>query len=118
MRRRVPDFLDSVATSVVQSQTTAARHRLEFWESERTRPDFVGSSDATADLIAATNSSLDTAMKHPYLPVSEIRAQQFARVRQLVELAYREIPVYRCKYQAAGFARPIFKNGMTFRRYR
>jgi phenylacetate-CoA ligase len=104
-QRRTPDNLpDIAAPSLVPRQTPPARARFEFWESERTRPDFIGSSDATADLVAAIKGGLDAAIKHPYLQVSEIRAQQFARVRQLVELAYREIPVYRCKYQAAGFA--------------
>ena len=42
-------------------------------------------------------------MAHPYLPVEEIRAQQFARIKELVEMAYREIPVYRAKYKKAGF---------------
>ncbi|MGP8789933.1 hypothetical protein ACT02R_34250, partial [Pseudomonas aeruginosa] len=37
------------------------------------------------------------------LPVSEIRARQLARIKELVELAYRDIPVYRNKYDAAGF---------------
>jgi phenylacetate-CoA ligase len=89
---------------VAPSPNPAACRQLEFWESEHTRPEFSGSSDATADLIAAANGALGAALKHPYLPLSEIRTQQLARVRQLVELAYNEIPVYRCKYQTSGFS--------------
>ena len=51
----------------------------------------------------SANNYLGKCMAHPYLPVDEIRAQQFARIKELVEMAYREIPVYRAKYKAAGF---------------
>jgi phenylacetate-CoA ligase len=76
---------------------------LQFWESEHTRPDFQQGGGGNQELIAATESYLGKCMRHPYLPVPEIRAQQFARIKELVELAYRDIPVYRAKYDAAGF---------------
>jgi phenylacetate-CoA ligase len=77
---------------------------LEFWESEHTRPAYPRSGGDVPELIAAAENYLDDCMDHPYLPVAEIRAQQLARMQQLVELAYTEIPVYRDKYQTAGFS--------------
>jgi phenylacetate-CoA ligase len=80
-----------------------AADRLQFWESDHTRPGFKSGNETDPALVAAADNYLGECMRHPYLPVSEIRAQQFARIKELVELAYREIPVYRAKYQAAGF---------------
>lgn len=78
--------------------------RLIYWESEETRPPFVlGASDIDG-LSSVAEKYLPAAMKHPYLPVSEIRDQQLARMQELVELAYRDIPVYQAKYRAAGFS--------------
>ena len=96
------------ATSIAPDDATAthgvtAADTLQFWESEHTRPDFQPDNVGTSDLVEATESYLGKCMRHPYLPVSEIRAQQFARIKELVEMAYREIPVYRAKYDAAGF---------------
>lgn len=76
---------------------------LQFWESEHTRPDFQPGGGGNDELVAVAESYLGKCMRHPYLPVSDIRAQQFARIKQLVELAYRDIPVYRTKYDGAGF---------------
>ena len=76
---------------------------LEIWESEHTRPTWLRSSGDGPDLVGAAANYLPTALKHPYLPVAEIRSQQLARIRELVELAYNDIPVYRAKYQSAGF---------------
>jgi phenylacetate-CoA ligase len=81
---------------------TSGGATLQFWESEHTRPGFQSGNEGTPELVAATESYLGECMRHPYLPVSEIRAQ-FARIKELVELAYRDIPVYRAKYDAAGF---------------
>jgi phenylacetate-CoA ligase len=86
--------------STIQS---AMPFSLEIWESERTRPNWLRSSGDPPDLLTAAANYLPAAMKHPYLPVADIRSQQLARIRQLIELAYRDIPVYRAKYQAAGF---------------
>ena len=80
-----------------------APNRLQFWEAEHTRPEFEQGGEENADLINVANSYLDKCMAHPYLPVAEIRAQQLARMKELVEMAYRDIPVYRAKYKAAGF---------------
>ena len=102
--------VDDAATSVspepcgfAQSNTASAPDRLQFWEAEHTRPGFQSSNEDAPELVAAAKNYLGTCMQHPYLPVSDIRAQQFARIKELVEMAYREIPVYRAKYQAAGF---------------
>jgi len=94
----VPEH-DQAAASLVP----AAPPQRQFWETEHTRPDFQPSDDAAPELVAATANYLGECMRHPYLPVSEIRARQFARIKELVELAYRDIPVYRNKYDAAGF---------------
>src|SRR5208282_3072100 len=76
----------------VQASQVQAPRRLVFWESEHTRPPELRiSSGAVEELIGATSNYLQVAMKHPYLPVSQIRAQQLARMRQLVELAYKDI---------------------------
>ncbi len=80
-----------------------APERLQFWEAEHTRPGFTTSDEEAPELVAAAENYLGTCMAHPYLPVSQIRDQQLARIKDLVEMAYREIPVYRDKYQAAGF---------------
>jgi len=91
------------ASLVPAAANDAAPRRLQFWESEHTRPDFEPGGDAAPGLVAATENYLGECMRHPYLPVAEIRARQLARIRELVELAYRDIPVYRNKYDAAGF---------------
>jgi phenylacetate-CoA ligase len=93
--------LNPAAPLTGAAQTAAA---LEFWESERTRPSYCSGGCDTSVLVAAKENYLDVCMKHPHLPVSEMRAQQLARMQEMVELAYDEIPVYRAKYQAAGFS--------------
>ena len=92
-----------VESIVADEVKEVAAPLLQFWESEHTRPDFEPSNDYAPKLIAAAKNYLGECLRHPYLPVSEIRAQQFARIKELVELAYRDIPVYRAKYDAAGF---------------
>jgi phenylacetate-CoA ligase len=93
--------LDPAAPPTGAAQTAAA---LEFWESERTRPSYPSGGCDTSVLVAAKENYLNVCMKHPHLPVSEMRAQQLARMQEMVELAYNEIPVYRAKYRAAGFS--------------
>jgi phenylacetate-CoA ligase len=82
--------------------------KLEFWEAEHTQPAQIPrGSDAdysTADLEYALQTYLPGCMQHPFLPRAEIEKQQLARIRELVELAYETIPVYRDKYRAAGFS--------------
>ena len=91
------------SNSVAPESNMSAPDRLQFWEAEHTRPGFQTGDQESPELVAAAENYLGKCMAHPYLPVSEIRAQQFARIKQLVEMAYREIPVYRAKYKAAGF---------------
>jgi phenylacetate-CoA ligase len=89
---------------VATSKDAPARPKfIEFWESERTRPTYMRGSGEVADLAATSDECLETCMAHPFLPVDKIRTQQLERMRELVELAYNDIPVYREKYQAAGF---------------
>jgi phenylacetate-CoA ligase len=83
--------------------TAGAPNRLQFWEAEHTRPEFEQGGEENSDLINVANNYLEKCMAHPYLPVEEIRAQQFARIKELVKMAYRDIPVYRNKYKKAGF---------------
>ncbi|WP_375787131.1 phenylacetate--CoA ligase family protein [Bradyrhizobium sp. Pha-3] len=97
----VPEH-DQAAATLVPADAASVPQR-QFWETEHTRPDFQPSNEAAPELVAATANYLGECMRHPYLPVSEIRARQFARIKELVELAYRDIPVYRAKYDAAGF---------------
>jgi phenylacetate-CoA ligase len=101
------DLAARPASNRVVALPAAARKRpdiLEFWESEATRPPNTRAGSGSDDLAKATSRYLAECMAHPYLPVSVIREQQLARMQQLVEMAYREIPVYRDKYQAAGFS--------------
>jgi len=53
---------------------------------------------------------------HPFQSLEEIRAEQFERVRYLVDLAYREIPVYTEKYQAVGFQPGDLRSWQDFER--
>jgi phenylacetate-CoA ligase len=105
--RQRDDLAVRPATDRVVAFPAAARKRpevLEFWESEATRPANTRAGSGSDDLVKVTNRYLAECMAHPYLPVATIRAQQLARMQQLVEMAYREIPVYRNKYDAAGFS--------------
>ena len=95
--------LDQTEISTNPAPGPAAPNRLQFWEAEHTRPEFEQGGEENSDLINVANSYLEKCMAHPYLPVEEIRAQQFARIKELVKMAYREIPVYRNKYKKAGF---------------
>src|ERR1700690_429507 len=94
--------IDVMDHDAIEADGAPASDRLQFWESEHTRPGFQSGNQEAPELVAAAKNYLGECMRHPYLPVSQIRAQQFARIRELVELAYRDIPVYRAKYQAAG----------------
>ncbi len=78
--------------------------RLEFWESEQTRPPYASVSSETQRSIGdALESYLVSCMAHPFLPRPEIERRQLERIKYLVEMAYKDIPVYRDKYRAAGF---------------
>lgn len=81
------------------------RDHLEFWESERTRPNFTHLKNGSPDYFKmAGQDYLKTCMEHPFLPISSVRQQQFERISELVRMAYHHIPVYRDKYKAAGFS--------------
>jgi phenylacetate-CoA ligase len=86
-------------------------NRLEFWESELTRPAYSGVSSQTAQYLdKALDRYFGPCMQHPFLSTAEIRERQFSRVRELVEIAYRDIPVYREKYRASGFSPAALRN--------
>ena len=88
-----------------QENPVLERMPLEFWESERTRPAFTPAQTQSPDYFKeAAQVYLKTCMEHPFLPVAKIQRQQFERISSLVEMAYSDIPVYRDKYDAAGFS--------------
>ncbi len=96
---------DRPRLELVQQEIAAPRGKLEFWESERTRPEYTCAGDDSAEYFR--NAGLDylkRCMAHPYLPVAQIKQMQFERIYDLVEMAYSEIPVYQDKYKAAGFS--------------
>jgi phenylacetate-CoA ligase len=99
-------FLVSDANQAINSANdNVDRSCLEFWESEHTRPAHKFSSIETpAPFHPGIEDYLERCLAHPYLPQEEIKRMQLARIKQLVELAYAEIPVYRNKYIAAGFS--------------
>lgn len=77
---------------------------MQYWESEGTRPQFTGGSwEGGVALTDLSQKYLSRCFHHPFQSLDEIRAGQFDRIRFLVDLAYREIPVYAEKYRAAGF---------------
>jgi phenylacetate-CoA ligase len=78
---------------------------FEIWESEATRPPhFSNGGSQPQSFPQSARDYLKRSLEHPFLSREEIEAQQFSRVKALVELAYDSIPVYRDKYDAAGFA--------------
>ncbi len=78
---------------------------LEFWESERTRPRQTPLSDAAKELLRTTfERSFATCMRHPFGSPRQIRERQLERLQELVERAYATIPLYREKYDRAGFS--------------
>ena len=96
---------DRPKLELVQQQRAAPRGKLEFWESERTRPDYTRAGDDTPEYFRSAGLDyLKRCMAHPYLPVAQIKQMQFERIYDLVEMAYSDIPVYRDKYKAAGFS--------------
>ena len=96
----------SELTSVLAGGHDGARRGgVEFWESDRTRPAHTLSSGGKPQPFPqSAKDYLQRCMEHPYLPRGEIEAQQLRRMRELVAMAYDQIPVYRDKYQAAGFS--------------
>lgn len=95
---------DRPKLALVQQVSAPRRKKLEFWESERTRPEYTRAGDESPEYFRRAGMAyLKTCMEHPFLPVSQIRQQQFERIYGLVEMAYYDIPVYRDKYKAAGF---------------
>ena len=101
--------METLVTSIAKDnqndeQNKPNRACLEFWESEKTRPVFLYQENAIASYFESRGRDyLKQCMKHPTLAVETIKEMQLNEMKNLVELAYNEIPVYRKKYQAAGF---------------
>jgi phenylacetate-CoA ligase len=77
---------------------------LEIWESDETRPEHFARPGGKAQPFPdSAKDYLRRCMAHPHLPREEIKEQKLKRIKQLVELAFDAIPVYRDKYEAAGF---------------
>jgi phenylacetate-CoA ligase len=89
-----------------------AHHQsLEFWESDHTRPAFFRTSDPAPEYFRTEGPAyLKSCMEHPFLAEAQMRQKQFARIKELVEIAYNDIPVYRDKYRAAGFSPDDLRN--------
>ena len=91
--------------------------RLQFWESEATRPVFAGASaGAHSELREHVERHLPACLHAPFQPAEEIRSAQLARVRTLVERAACEIPIYADKYRAVGFEPGDLKSWEDFER--
>ncbi len=105
----LPHIICNAKPSGMIEPSNAQTRVLEYWEAEHTRPAYRPSSSSsndytTAVLERALSGYLPDCLHHPFLPRAEIEKRQLDRIRQLVELAYNDIPVYRDKYQAAGFS--------------
>lgn len=97
--------LNDSIQDIRQEPSPSNRECLEFWESEQTRPVFNAQTSGPPNYFLTTGQDfLKDAMQHPSLPEAVIKEQQLQRIKELVELAYKDIPVYRKKYQAAGFS--------------
>ena len=84
---------DRPKLELVQQQRAAPRGKLEFWESERTRPDYTRAGDDTPEYFRSAGLDyLKRCMAHPYLPVAQIKQMQFERIYDLVEMAYSRHP--------------------------
>jgi phenylacetate-CoA ligase len=91
--------------------------RAQYWESEATRPPaFSGSAQSEAALQQLAQVHLPDCMRHPFKSLDEIRQGQFERIRQLVTMAYHEIPVYSDKYRAVGFEPGDLQSWADFQR--
>lgn len=106
--RRLTACKHALAGSAPIAATATAPNSkaIEIWESEETRPAYCGKISSTARdrLERSLHDYLSPCMQHPFRAEEAIRAEQLARIKELVTLAYRDIPVYRDKYLAAGFS--------------
>lgn len=90
---------------------------IEIWESDHTRPPQTVPSESLRRAVLDTfESAFAPCMQHPFLPVGHIRQEQLERIKELVELAYRDIPVYKDKYRAAGFTPSDLRGWQDIRR--
>ena len=102
---RIKIVTDSCGHDHGQHSHSPRHGRLEFWESDRTRPTCTRSGNDMPEYFETAGPAyLKTCMEHPFLPEGDAKQKQLARIKALVELAYDDIPVYRDKYKAAGFS--------------
>ena len=91
--------------------------RVQYWESTGyPHPAFGGSAQSEAALQKLAGEELQDCMRQPFQSPEEIRQGQFERIRSLVTMAYKEIPVYADKYKAVGFEPGDLKSWADFRR--
>lgn len=77
---------------------------VEYWETQKLPRMHKTSQEFRNALVCLyTSESLNTLFQEPFLSPEEIERKQFLRIRQLVELDYNNIPLYRNKYQEVGF---------------
>jgi phenylacetate-CoA ligase len=88
---------------------------FQFWESDATKPKVEGvSREANNSLELAYRYEFPSYLQKPFQPLAQIRASQFARIQQLVDIAFTSIPVYREKYIATGFKRGDLRSWRDF----
>ncbi len=80
------------------------KNRLQFWESEATRPIIRGASAQGHEALERiAEDRLPSLLSQPFRAASAIRYAQFERIQELVARAYEEVPFYAERYRAAGF---------------
>ena len=105
--------LKGSATNFIKLQS---HRRLQYWESEATRPREFWGASATGQsrLEDMAKDKLQACLNHPFKAINEIRQEQFERVKELVTLAYNDIPVYAEKYRAIGFRPGLLNSWADF----
>jgi phenylacetate-CoA ligase len=105
--------LKGTATDFIKLES---HRRLQYWESEATRPrDFWGASaTGQSRLEDLAKDKLQACLNHPFKSIKEIRQEQFERVKEIVTIAYNDIPVYAEKYRAVGFRPGLLKSWADF----
>ncbi len=78
--------------------------RLEFWESEETKPKSIKPRRSTVNqLDIHYRANLAKIKRRPYSSVDIIREFQWKRIQELVNYAYDSVPFYKKHYGKVGF---------------
>ncbi len=88
-----------------------------YWDFERARPELHRVPPAAR--LARDHRyqrCLEECLAHPFHSLEAIRRAQLERVKYLVEMAFRDVPVYRDKYRAAGFSPGDLRSWEDFER--